>query len=142
MKKLIFLLILIPALCWGQAQIGRFNSKKGGVVKHPGYTVRYEPWGAIATFYIGEGWYDATGVTPAIDTKAEAYWNPIFYAKLDWNPPLELYLWNGVIVGYLTGGNSDSCRAQTDRLVDWLKRSPVGEVLSNGEVIYRFPWSE
>jgi len=141
MRKLIFLLILFPALCWGQVQFGKFNVKKGGVVKKPGSTTYYEPWGSVGTYYIGEVFFDTTGIKPAMDDEASNYWYARFYDELDWRPPMEVYLWDGAITGFLQGGCADSCEVRAKWLVGMLKRNPMGEVMdSDGKLVYQFPY--
>jgi len=143
MKKLIFLMLLIPALCWGQATIGKFRSKKGGVVKHPAYTTYYEPWGAVNTHWIGEVMFDTSGVTPALNDNAQAYWYAIFFAKLDWSPPLEVWLNGGAVTGNFPGGSSAVCQEQAQAIIDILARDPYGEVIdSDGEIVYQLPYGQ
>ena len=148
MKKLIFLMLLIPALCWGQATIGKFRSKKGGVVKHPAYTTYYEPWGAVNTHWIGEVMFDTSGVTPALNDNAQAYWYAIFFAKLDFMPPLkaknlEVWLNDGAVTGIMSGGSSAVCQEQAQAIIDILVRNPYGEVIdSDGEIVYKLERSQ
>jgi len=155
MKKLIFLMLLIPALCWGQATIGKFIAKKGGVKRYPDRTIIYQPWGAITTHYIGQPLYDATTPNPAIyseklspDSLVIQYWTSIFFAKLDFMPPLkaknlEVWLNDGAVTGIMSGGSSAVCQEQAQAIIDILVRNPYGEVIdSDGEIVYKLERSQ
>jgi len=127
-------------MCQGQAQIGNFIAKKGGVVKKSGSTTYYMPWGAVTTHYIGEELYLDEGVKPALDAEAEVYWYTKIYDELNWRPPLNYSIGDGTISGTLPGGDYPAIQAQTIGLLNLLKRHPAGEIIcSSGAVIYRYP---
>ncbi len=140
MRKILHLIIILPILCLGQAQIGNFIAKKGGVVKHPGYTIYYMPWGAVSTCYIGQELYLDDEVKPALSAEAEAFWFAKFYDELNWRPPLLYSIGDGSNSGGLPGGNYEAITAQVSQLLELLKQNPQAEIIgSDSSIVYLYP---
>jgi|GEM_PF-2227541 len=140
MKKIIYLILLLPALCLGQAQIGNFLAQKGGVVKHPGYTKYYMPWGAVSTWYIGQELYLDDEVKPALTSEAESFWSTKFSEELNLRPPLSYCIGDGTVSGILPGGSSEAIAAQTAQLLNLLKQNPQAEILAgDSSTVYLYP---
>lgn len=158
MKKIIILLVLVPAMCFGQRELdisnGNIVHTPKGLVKFSkeakiateGYTRYYSPWGSSYICYIGELGYDSSLVRPKIDIEAEAYWSEIFKADLTWGVPLIYSIGDGKVSGIFYGGDSIECQARTDALIYYLKQNPYAEILEivsrDTLKLYQFPYEQ
>ena len=144
MKKLIFLLLLIPAMINGQIHIGGYLARKGGRDKTVSYTIYYMPWGAIGTVYIGQSGFLTPKYQEAqFDSIAEIFWYSKFYDELNWRPPLSYNIGNGEFIGSLPGGNYPQIEKQVDDLIILLKQIPVATIIGyNQEIIYKYTLEE